>query len=55
MFEIIGASAEFERALIDARVKAGLAKGSDLGDRRRDCRSARDRTVPDRKVDHQDF
>jgi len=39
MFQIIGAMAEFERALIQERVKAGLAnakaKGVRLG--RRDC------------------
>ena len=37
MFQIIGAMAEFERALIEERVRAGRrnarAKGDDLGDR----------------------
>jgi DNA invertase Pin-like site-specific DNA recombinase len=37
MFQIIGAMAEFERALIEERVRAGLrnprAKADDLGDR----------------------
>jgi DNA invertase Pin-like site-specific DNA recombinase len=45
MFQIIGAMAEFERALIQERVKAGLrnarAKGKRLGRPRRDVDAAR--------------
>jgi hypothetical protein len=41
MFQIIGAMAEFERALIQERVRAGLrnarAKGSTTGEAARDC------------------